>query len=178
MSAVGESQASIERVHEALGEFVVLFQWVEHTYRQIGWFILDPDQSSWPPQELRTESNHDLVERVTRLFCHLTDQHTFPNGAEKRQAMEALQPRFHALRKYRNRLLHSSFVELKAGGDAVGYLRANARLGVDPDTGDIIHDQEIMTPEAIRDTLRNYVVLALSMILTQLRHWRPFGRFS
>jgi hypothetical protein len=40
----------IDMAYKSIGEFVVAFQWVENTYREIGWFILDPDRKIWPPK--------------------------------------------------------------------------------------------------------------------------------
>jgi len=39
----------IDRAYRSIGEFVVAFQWIEDLYRQIGWFILDPERKNWPP---------------------------------------------------------------------------------------------------------------------------------
>lgn len=43
------SAFSVETAYKAIGEFVVVFQWAESKYREIGWFILDPEQIEWPP---------------------------------------------------------------------------------------------------------------------------------
>lgn len=96
--------------HQALGEFVVIFQWVENLYRQIGWFILDPGREHWPPTELRRETTHVLINKVTELFVGLTRTHAFANGNEKANDILELRGRFQNLRLYRNRLLHSTFV--------------------------------------------------------------------
>jgi hypothetical protein len=57
----------VETTYQALGEFVIVFQWVENLYRQIGWFILDPERKQWPPMQLRQETNHQLINMVTDL---------------------------------------------------------------------------------------------------------------
>ena len=39
----------VDLAYKSLGEFVVVFQWRESKYREIGWFILDPERKDWPP---------------------------------------------------------------------------------------------------------------------------------
>lgn len=173
-----QSDDHIAAAYQSLGEFVATFQWVEDLYRQIGWFILDPERKNWPPMQLRTEKNHQLIDKVTTMFVDLTDRHRFPNGAEKARDMLELQPRFHELRGYRNRLLHSTYVELKAGGELVGYLMSNPRISVDSDTGEVQYNEGPFTAESVRTKLREYAEYAfrLSQLYLQLIHWAPFTR--
>lgn len=170
----------IAATHQALGEFVIVFQWVENLYRQIGWFILDPTRSDWPPMQLRRESNHDLINKVTALYVGLTERYAFPNGDEKAQDMLELREHFHALRKYRNRLLHSTYIELKAGGEVHGYIRSNPEIGVDPDSGELIKDQEDFSAQVIYNKIREYgdYIFRLNINHVQLLHWHPFSRYE
>ena len=170
----------IAPTHQALGEFVIVFQWIENRYRQIGWFILDPERTQWPPMQLRKETNQDLINKVTDLYIDLTNRYTFPNGAEKANDMLELREHFHALRKFRNRLLHSTYIELKAGGEAHGYVRSNPEIGVDPDTGELIYDQEDFSAELIYSKLREYgdYMFRLNINHVQLIHWHPFVRYE
>ena len=166
----------VQKTHEALGEFVIVFQWVENLYRQIGWFILDPDRSHWPPMQLRRETTNDLIDKVTASYVELTRRYALPNGAEKARDMLDLKERFHALRKYRNRLLHSTYIELKAGGEVHGYIRSNPEIGVDPDTGELIYDMEDFSAEVIHNKIREYgeFMFRLGINYKQLIHWHPF----
>ncbi len=172
------ADAAANETHKALGEFIIIFQWVENLYRQIGWFILDPDRKEWPPKQLRTETNHVLINKVTELFIELTKTYAFANGAEVAKDMEELRTKFHALRKYRNRLLHSTYLELKGGGDVHGYIRSNPEVGVDAETGELIYDQEDFSAEVIYAKLRENgeFIQRLNLINTQLIHWHPFAR--
>ncbi len=174
------TEEKIDATHKALGEFVIIFQWVENLYRQIGWFILDPDRRKWPPMQLRTETNHALINKVTDMFLELTNTYSFVNGAEKAKDMEELRAHFHALRKYRNRLLHSTYIELKGGGEVHGYVRSNPEVGVDPETGELIFDQEDFSAENIHAKMREYgeFMLRLNFIHVQLIHWHPFERYQ
>ena len=173
-----KAESTVDAAHKALGEFVIVFQGVENLYRQIGWFILDPERKHWPPKQLRTETNHALINRVTDLFVELTNTYAFANGAEKAQDIEELRAHFHALRKYRNRLLHSTYIEVKGGGEVHGYIRSNQEVGVDPETGELIFDQEDFSAEVIYTTIGQYgkFMLRLNFIHVQLIHWAPFAR--
>jgi len=172
------TESHVDVTHTALGEFVIVFQWVENLYRQIGWFILDPARKQWPPKQLRTESNHALINKVTDMFVELTKTYAFPNGADKARDMQELRTHFHALRKYRNRLLHSTYIELKGGGEVHGYLRSNPEVGVDSETGELIFDQEDFSAEVINAKMREYAeyMLRLNFLHVQLVHWAPFSR--
>jgi hypothetical protein len=170
--------ASIDAVYKSLGEFVVLFQWVESQYREIGWLILDPDRRHWPPTQLRTETNQVLVDKVTDLFVEVTNTYSFENGPEKARDMEQLRTHFHELRKYRNRILHSAYVELKAGGELRGYIRSSPRVGVDPETGELIFDFEQFTADLMNAKMQENApyMFRLGQIYVQLIHWLPFAR--
>lgn len=58
----------IDLAYMAIGKLVVVFQWVENKYREIGWLILDPERKEWPPQAPRKENAHELMRKVTKLF--------------------------------------------------------------------------------------------------------------
>ncbi|MDR8105077.1 hypothetical protein KPB04_25450 [Burkholderia cenocepacia] len=167
---------AVAAAHQALGEFVVIFQRVEDLYRQIGWFILDPARKHWPPTELRRETPHILIDKVTELFVGLTRTYAFANAEEKANDILELRERFQDLRLYRNRLLHSTFVELKASGEVYGYVRANTSLGVDPETGKLVVDLEEFSADAIHAKIREYAdcMQRLSALHLQLIHWAPF----
>lgn len=170
----------IDEVHQAIGEFVVFFQAIEDTYRQIGWFLVDPEKAAWPPGQFRKESNQELVDKVTNLLLDLVQKHDFPNGAQKVTEAKQLQTAFHKLRKLRNRVVHSAYHEVMAGGQVAAILRTNPKFTVDPDTGDVEHDQEAFDANAIRRELACYAqaFFTLHTIRMQLIHWYPFSRFK
>lgn len=170
----------IAKAYQSIGEFVVSFQWIESKYREIGWTILDPERKSWPPMQFRQESNKDLINKVTDLFQDLVDKHDFPNGAERAADMQEIRLQFHELRKYRNRLIHSAYIELKAGGELHGYLRINPKISVDSDTGEIIQDIEPLTEDRVKAKMADtaYAAFKLSQHHIQLIHWSPFDRYQ
>ncbi|HWJ29373.1 MAG TPA: hypothetical protein VNS32_22730 [Flavisolibacter sp.] len=61
-------QENIDLLYQRIGEFVVSFQWLEHLFRQIGWFIADPNREVWPPKILRSEKNDALLVKVKKMY--------------------------------------------------------------------------------------------------------------
>jgi hypothetical protein len=170
----------LDEVHQAIGEFVVFFQSIEDMYRQLGWQLVDPEKRSWPPLQFRKESNRELIDKVTDLYVELARRYRFPNGAEKAAEAEQLRTTFHALRKFRNRMVHSTYHELKGGGSVVAILRTNPRITIDPDTGDIEYDQEAFEPDTIRREMAVHAqaFYMLHALRLQLVHWYPFSRYD
>jgi hypothetical protein len=173
-------EPDIDDVYGAIGEMVVHFQLAENTYRQIGWFILDPERKQWPPMGLRRISNSRLIDTVTDMFVRLTNNHAFPNGEEKRNEAIQLRERFHSFRRYRNRLLHSHYFEIKAGHKTVAVMRSNDDIGVDPETGELLFDEEEVSAEVIRAAVSLYAAdtFKLHFFRQQLLHWYPFTNYA
>lgn len=166
-------------VYQRIGEFAVSFQWLEHRLREIGWFILDPKRRNWPPKDLRTLSNEKLVDKVHKLFiqalphCNLDSELEADLIASFASCVREL----HQLRRDRNRILHSAFIELKAGGEVQGLMLSNPRLDVDEESGDVLHDQEFLTLESFAEEMRKIADAAefLGRAHLQLIHRYPNG---
>jgi len=166
------------KIYQRIGEFVVSFQWLENMLREIGWLILDPNRNEWPPNALRNLTNHDLVNKVEELYIGLIDNLDVEGQEERKDNFRSLMMTCHDIRRYRNNLLHSAYIELEAGDDVVGILRSNPKPQVDPNSGEALFDQEILSEETILEVMRNLAELALSLNMhyTQLIHWAPFDR--
>lgn len=135
------------KAYQRIGEFVVCFQSIENQIREIGWFILDSGRKDRLPKLLRKDTNAALFEKVQSLFlaalpiCRLGAEleADFPvSFAENRG-------RFQNLRRARSRILHSTFIELKAGGEVRGLLRSNPQVSVDTKTGEVSFDQDFLS---------------------------------
>ncbi len=151
------------QIYQRIGEFVVAFQWLENKIREIGWFILDPDRNEWPPKQLRNESTERLFTKVESLF-----QQALPKCGLDREHEESLRTsfteygvRFHALRRARNKILHSAFIELKAGGEIHGILRSNPQITIDPETGESFFHQELLTDDSFNAEMAEIADLAM-----------------
>lgn len=165
----------IDRVYQQIGEFTVSFQWLEHKFREIGWLLIDPNQNEWPPTQLRNLTNNDLLNRVKSLYVGKV--RTFPGeGASGYcDSFKFVVGEAHKARRVRNNLLHSAFLELKAGGEIQGIMRVNPRLVIDED-GEYEVDSEVLSDEKMRALLASLAPLAVAINLhyTQLIHWAPF----
>jgi hypothetical protein len=164
-------------VYQRIGEFEVSFQWLETKLREIGWYILDPQRSKWPPTTLRNLTNKQLTDRVQQLFvealphCHLP----LELETELRDSFVSSLAVLHQLRRDRNRILHSAFIELKAGGEVQGLLRSNPRLQIDEEKGEALFDQELLTRESFSNEMERManVALVLNRAYVQLIHGFP-----
>lgn len=166
-------------VYQRIGEFAVSFQWLENKLREIGWFIMDPDRKDWPPKGLRELTNEKLIDKVHKLFlqalppCRLEQE----LEADFKTSFEACAEALHQLRRDRNRILHSAFIELKAGGEVVGLVRSNPRVTIDEETGSVLYDQEMLRPESFANDMQRMgeAAIFLNRAYIQLIHRFPHG---
>lgn len=169
---------NFDRLYQRIGEFVVSFQWLENQLRQIGWVILDPHRREWPPLALRDETNAKLIKKVEKLYVELMDSIGTEYSAAQKKAFKDLALSCHAIRDYRNNLLHSAFIEIKAGGELIDLLRSNPEIEFNPQSGEMIFDQEILTEESIDEQMKKLAVLIFQIDShhVQLLHWAPFDK--
>lgn len=145
-----------DRIYQRIGEFAVSFQWIENKLREIGWYILDPQRKEWPPSGLRNLFNEKLIDRVHQLFLDALPKCQLPSQLEAdfRDSFASTANTLHELRRYRNRILHSAFIELKVGGELQGLLWSDSKIQVDEETGETLFDQEVLTPESFAKEMK------------------------
>lgn len=150
-------------VYQRIGEFTVSFQWLENKLREIGWCILDPDRKDWQPKQLRSLTNEKLIDRVHDLFLQALPKCNLGLELERdfRESFSGCAMQLHQLRRDRNRILHSAFIELKAGGEVVGLIRSNPKLNVDEETGEVLYDREMLTPESFEEEMHRMAEAAM-----------------
>ena len=150
-------------VYQRIGEFAVSFQWIENKLREIGWFILDPERSQWPPSGLRNLTNEKLVDKVHQLFVQALPKCRLPHDLEAdfAESFASAAQALHQLRRDRNRILHSAFIELKAGCEVQGVLRSNPKIQTDEETGEALFDQEVLTAESFSKEMKAMGDLAI-----------------
>jgi hypothetical protein len=151
------------QVYRRIGEFVVSFQWLENRLREIGWFILDPSRRNWPPADLRDDSTAVLFNKVEKLFLDALPKCRLDPEIETdfRVSFERYAVRFRNLRRARNKILHSAYIELKAGNEVHGLMRSNPRLVRDSETGEPLFDQEMLSEHAFAFELEEMAHLAM-----------------
>ncbi|HEX7964209.1 MAG TPA: hypothetical protein VF651_00715 [Gammaproteobacteria bacterium] len=150
-------------VYQRIGEFVVSFQWIENKLREIGWFILDPARKNWPPQSLRNLTSADLYEQVEGLFLEALPKCKLSAELEKDFRSRFLQSRhqFASLRRARNKILHSAFIELKAGREVQGILRIDPKGERDAETGEILFSDEMLSDKSFEQELNDMAHLGV-----------------
>jgi hypothetical protein len=165
------------KVYRRIGEFVVSFQWLENRIREIGWFIIDPGRKSWPPRDLRDETTAVLFSKVEQLFLAALPRCRLGRELETefRTSFAQNALRFRDLRRARNKILHSAFIELGAGGEVQGLMRSNSRLEVDSETGELLFDQEMLTENSFGFEFKEMADLAMfyNRCYLQLIHRLP-----
>lgn len=164
-------------VYQRIGEFAVSFQWLENRLREIGWFIMDPGRTNWPPTGLRNLTNEKLIDRVHDLFvealpkCRLSHEEEVELEEDFAAAVKAL----HQLRRNRNRILHSAFVEMKAGGEVRFLLRSSPKIQADEETGEHLFDQEVLTP---RSFAKEMEMIAFAGVILNRAYVQLIHRYS
>lgn len=169
-------------IFRRIGEFVVSFQWIENKLREIGWFIIEPERLKWPLPDLRNLTNEKLVDRVYELFLQALPMCKLPTELETdlKISFASVVRQLHQLRRDRNRILHSAFIEFKAGGETQGTLRISSKNQIDEETGGPLFDQELLTAESFVSEMRSMAELSLFLDRTymQLIHRYPNGGVS
>lgn len=172
------SATTQDRIYQRIGEFVVVFQWLEDKLRQIGWFLIDPRRINWPPTGLRNLSNAALIDEVHRLLvdalpkCDLGEE----LEADLLDSLERCVRDLHNLRRFRNVILHSAYIELKAGGKTQEILRVDPKLQID-EHGEPQIDQELLSEDswAAETALMASAGLFLNRVHTQVLARYPYG---
>lgn len=163
-------------VYQRIGEFTVSFQWLENKLREIGWFIMDPERKDWPPKGLRALTNEKLIDKVHELFLQALPQCKLDKELEVdfKMSFVARAAALHQLRRDRNRILHSAFIELKAGGEVVGLMRSNPRVQIDEETGSVLFDQETLTSESFAAEMQKMAEAAIFLNRAYMQLIRRF----
>jgi hypothetical protein len=170
--------SDVDKIYQRIGEFTVSFQWIEHLIRQIGWLIDDPGRKSWPSMILRDESNSQLLLEVEKLYCNLIDKMDLKDSETYKKVFNKLIQNCHELRIYRNNLLHSAYIEIKAGDEVKALMRSNTKIKTDKKTGKYIFDHEILTEKQFNSWMGKtaQIGMKLSLIHAQIIQWDPFKK--
>lgn len=149
----------MKEIYQRIGEFVVSYQWIENQLREIGWIILDPNHQKFPQTELREESSFELFQEFERLFLEALPKCRLPLDFENdfRSSLKEHKEIFHNLRKSRNNILHSAYLELKGGGEVLAIMRSNPKIN----TKETVRDNEILTEKSFEQEMQNMTKLAL-----------------
>ncbi|MFA6629809.1 MAG: hypothetical protein WCS55_08615 [Sulfuricurvum sp.] len=163
----------MDKIYQRIGEFVVSYQWIENQLREIGWIIINPNHQKFPQMELREESSFELFQEFEKLFLEALSKCQLPLDLENdfRSSLKEHKELFHNLRKSRNNILHSAYLELKGGDEVLAIVRSNPKIN--KKTMQI--DNEILTEKSFTHEMQNMSKLALFLgrCKMQLIHCLP-----
>jgi hypothetical protein len=160
----------LDGLYRDIGEFVVLFQIVENALWQLGVLALGHERYEQSRRQLSGLTVHDLSLKVRQAVFDRLDSGGRP-APEYRARLDAVLDRISVARRYRNRLVHSTYIFLETGDELVGIVRSNIRRGPEPDG--LEFDQEAITDttfDAMRAELA-FIAFELTRCRTQLVPW-------
>ena len=159
-------------IYQRIGEILVSFQWIESRFREIGWLILDPKRTDWPPLALRKESNMALLEKVRELYLSFLFSCEKELPKDLKDDFISVVEKCHSLRRYRNKLLHAAFIEFKTDDELLHLVRSDIKIKRNKKTGQIEFDNETLSSEGLKNKLKeiSLITLALNRHYIQLIH--------
>jgi hypothetical protein len=169
--ADGADDLDADAIYRQIGVYVVSFQHLENQLFQICWFLSEPCYSESGRRELAEKPYGWLVgETGRRVYDFLCSQNR--ENSEFAEGFHTHLSQCHAIGKERNRIVHSAYIHLEAGGKLHGIVRSDMRK--DSQGPDVDFDQEYLTEQAFADELRQIaeVAIALSVDFRQLIFWR------
>jgi hypothetical protein len=127
--------------------------------------------------ELRNLTTSELFDRVQKLFLDALPKCQLPKDFEEdfRKSFAINADRFRDLRRARNKILHSAYIELKAGGEVHGIMRSNPKLEIDAETKEPLFDQEMLSEMSFRKEIQEIagLVMFFNRCYMQLLHRLP-----
>lgn len=168
-----DEEKHVAELYQSIGRFVIAFQQLENTYREIGWYVLHPERKNWPPTELRRETNSDLIDKVTGLLESLVETGVLANGESWLPTIGYLRENFHELRRYRNKLLHSVYIPIETKDEVFDFYTADVKLTIDPDTSEMTNSLGQVTAKQVDGKIVEYAqpIMQLYVLKAQVIHW-------
>jgi hypothetical protein len=102
-----------DAIYRELGKFVVSFQWLENQLVQIICFIVDPECKSDPREKFASMWFKNLTDSVEQVLLEYIDGHVLEDAEGHKKNFRALIERCRKLGRYRNKLVHSTFLHLQ-----------------------------------------------------------------
>ena len=146
-----------DAIYREVGLFVIAFQALQNQLFQLASFALDPEHAGHGRRAVAGLWFSDLVHRTAISVSDFLDQRGM-DEAEFRAHLEALLARCRELAHYRNRVVHSAYVFLEAGGELVGILRSDMSRGAEPDEVEL--DQELLHEESFKEAMNEIAEVA------------------
>ena len=116
---------------QKLGELIVSFQWLENILHQIAWVLIDPEWHEDPRGKTAGLWFRRLLDLVSTDYMAYIDAHEISDAEDRKRDFRELVKRCGSIADDRNRIIHSTFIELSAGGELQGLLRSKIKAHVD-----------------------------------------------
>lgn len=163
-------------IYQRIGEVVVCFQWIENLLCQIHWTLTDPNWEKDPRRLTADLWFKALVDSAHTELLQFAERVMPQDPGGWIERAPAMFEQCKALAIERNKVVHSAYVELKAGGELVGLLRSD--MAIDRESGELKFDQDHLTSTSFGVFLRNAGELGiqLGLLHKQIIHWLPATR--
>jgi hypothetical protein len=164
-----------DAIYRQIGRFVVVFQALETELLQLGSFAIDPEHTGQGRHSLADLFYKTLVDRTGENVSRFLDEHR-PDVPEFRQRVEALLVRCRELGWHRNKVLHSAYLSLEAGGKFAALVRSDMRRSKGDGANAVVFDDEVMSEASLEEAMVDIADVALGIVRCrqQLIHWhRP-----
>jgi hypothetical protein len=163
-------------MYEAMGKYVIAFQWFVNRLWLAASFAEHPSQNQSDRWALVDLSVGQLISRFEKTATAFVLRWAPDEANSFSEVLKALVDKCHAARLQRNRLLHSAYVHLEAGGELYGIMRSDITWRGATDSDHPSFDQEIASPQLFAAELDNVVQtgIEVNQLYLQLIHW--YGR--
>jgi len=160
-----------ERVYRRLGEFIVALQWFEDTLLDMITKLVAPERFFAARAAFLSMRFAEKIRVAEHMFLQVVEELGREGDSLAAQWSETFREicnRLTKLNEQRNKVVHSSYVELMAGGALKGIVLAKERIK----RGAALHDYSDPIDE-LDSALRGAGALALelSRAATQVTHW-------
>jgi hypothetical protein len=161
-----------DEIYRQLGIFVVSFQYVESKLAEICWLLTEPPYAEGERQPLAQLSYGQLVQETRRRIAAFVKRRE-PERPEFLKRSEGVLDECRDLGYLRNRIVHSAYVHLEAGGELHGIMRSNLRRHDPADAAE--DDVEFLGPGSFAESLSGMAQTAFALVQLhlQLIRWSP-----
>ena len=169
------AEVDADAIYRQIGIYVVSFQYLEDLLFQICWFFSESPYSEVGRLRLVNKGFSALIGEAQRRagdFLAADGR----NNSDFSQNFRAHMGECRKIERERNRIVHSAYIHLEAGGELRGIVRSDMRKAKDGARVELVRNY--LTEENLEAELQRLVevILNVSLDLRQLTIWGPEAR--
>jgi len=170
------AEVDADGIYRQIGIYVVSFQYLENLLFQISWFFSEPPYSEVGRLRLVSKGFSALIGEAERR----TGEFLAADGRDTSEFSQNFRTHMRERRKIereRNRIVHSAYLHLEAGGELRGIVRSDMRRA--KDGASVTFDRSYLTEKTLEIELRKLagvIIVSVSFDLRQLTSWGPRSR--